>query len=115
MTSPRNMYRRLPKESSNNIPTNPTTPEAPKVIPPANKRLSGLKLTNSHMHEVEIDGRTVTIPSAAYVKLLEDQIKDFRQKLIEYKSNISSLRSEIMTLKNTVNRLQTNANYGKFK
>jgi len=53
-------------------------PEAPKVIPPAHQRLSGLKLTNGHMHEVEINGRYVTIPSAAYIKLLEDQIKEFR-------------------------------------
>lgn len=56
----------------------PAKPEAPKIPPPAHQRLSGLKLSGQHMHEVEINGRYVTIPSAAYIKLLEDQIKDFR-------------------------------------
>lgn len=56
----------------------PVKPDAPKAPPPAYQRLSGLKLTNGHMHEVEINGRAVTIPSAAYIKLLEDQIRDFR-------------------------------------
>jgi hypothetical protein len=52
----------------------------PKPIPPAHRRLSGLKLTGSHMHEIDLPNGTVgTIPSAAYVKLLEDQIKSFRQ------------------------------------
>lgn len=61
----------------------PVKPEAPKIPPPAYQRLSGLKLSGQHMHEVEINGRYVTIPSAAYIKLLEDQIKDFRRTVAQ--------------------------------
>lgn len=74
----------------------PTPPEEK----PAYQRLSGLKLTNSHMHEVEINGRYVTIPSAAYIKLLEDQIKEFR-KLVRQQSD------ELNRSKRMISRIQT--------
>jgi hypothetical protein len=75
----------------------PVTPSEDK---PAHQRLSGLKLTNSHMHEVEINGKFVTIPSAAYIKLLEDQIKEFR-KLVRQQSD------ELNRSKRMISRIQT--------
>lgn len=88
------MYGASPKKPN---PTEvPAKPVAPK---PAYQRLSGLKLTNSHMHEIEIDGRPATIPSAAYIKLLEDQIKEFR---VAIRLQSESQRKAM----NQINRLQ---------
>jgi len=82
--------------------TTPTTAPTPvaKAPIPAHQRLSGLKITSSHMFEVEINGRNVTIPSAAYIKLLEDQIKEFR-------ANSRQQANQITRLTNAVNKLNS--------
>lgn len=80
------------------VSPDPEKVEAPKVPAPAYQRLSGLKLTSSHMHEVNIGGKNVHIPSAVYVKLLEDQIKEMRR-------NLSDALKQVQRLTNSVNRL----------
>lgn len=94
---------------ANPVPVAPVAPAAPK---PAYQRLSGLKLTNSHMHEIEIDGRPATIPSAAYTKLLEDQIKEMRglirtqsENLRRATNNLNRMQNEIARLRNEIDSL----------
>lgn len=82
-------------------------PETPKAPPPAYQRLSGLKLTNGHMHEVEINGRYVTIPSAAYIKLLEDQIKDFRNTVRQQGEDLRRATRAINSLNVELEKLKT--------
>lgn len=84
------------------VPTNPTP-----VTPPAHQRLSGLKITSSHMFEVDINGRSVTIPSVAYVKLLEDQVKEFRNLIREQQSKVSRLTNVVQRLSNEIDKLKT--------
>lgn len=89
-------------------PAEPTTkPEAPKIPPPAYQRLSGLKLSGQHMHEVEINGRYVTIPSAAYIKLLEDQIRDFRKTVTQQTTDLQRAVRAINKLNLEVDKLKT--------
>ncbi len=83
------------------------TPVVPKPIPPAHQRLSGLKLTGSHMHEVEINGRVVTIPSAAYIKLLEDQIKDFRRTVTQQGDDLRRAIRAINKMNTEMEKLKT--------
>lgn len=82
-------------------------PTPVKPIPAAGQRLSGLKLTNSHMHEVEINGRYVTIPSAAYVKLLEDQIKEFRSLVRQQGEDLKRAIRAVNNLNREMDRLKT--------
>jgi hypothetical protein len=93
-----NMYGKpiLKKESSNQ----------PKPAAPSYQRLAGLKLTGSHMHEVEINGKIVTIPSAAYVKFLEDQIKDFRQVVRNQGEELKRATRSVNTLLKEVERIK---------
>jgi hypothetical protein len=55
----------------------PLTPAA------AHKQLSGLKITGSHVKRIPIGDQIVDLPSAAYVKLLEDQIRSLRTEVRE--------------------------------
>lgn len=89
------------KEPPKPVPTNP----AP-VTPPAHQRLSGLKITNSHMFEVEINGRNVTIPSVAYVKLLEDQVKEFRNLVREQQNKVTRLTNAVQRLSNEIDKIK---------
>lgn len=82
-------------------------PEVPKEPPKAYQRLSGLKLTNSHMHEVEINGRYVTIPSAAYIKLLEDQIKEFRELVKQQSGDLRRTNRSVQYLSREIEKLKT--------
>jgi hypothetical protein len=102
------MYGAAPKAAAEPTPK-VVAPVAPK---PAYQRLSGLKLTNSHMHEIEVDGRPATIPSAAYVKLLEDQIKELRNlmrvqtdALRKATSQANRLQSEMVRLRSQFDTL----------
>lgn len=92
-------------------PTRPDTPkkkpELPKGPAPANKRLSGLKLTGSHMHEIELaDGTIGTIPTAAYVKLLEDQIKAFRSMVNQQADDLRRTNRSIQALNREINKIR---------
>lgn len=55
----------------------------------ASRVLGGMKAQNSHTKTIEVDGQIVNLPKAEYVKLLEDQIKDMRNKVrdMETKQN----------------------------
>lgn len=77
---------------------------------PASKRLRGLKLTNSHMHEIDLNGETVTIPSAAYVKLLEDQIKDVRNNNKSLAHEVDLLRKKINFLNRQIEKITNQLN-----
>ena len=85
----------------------PIQPEKPKLPAPAYNRLRGLKLTNSHMHEVDLGGPfPVTIPSAAYVKLLEDQIKDFRNVVRQQGDDLRRTNKVVQNLAREIERLK---------
>lgn len=101
-----NMYggTGTPKAPETPTPAAPVA-QAPK-IPPAHQRLSGLKITSSHMFEVEIGGKTVTIPSAAYIKLLEDQIKEFRQASRQQSNQITRLTNTVNKLSSELERVR---------
>lgn len=55
----------------------------PLSAPAAHKQLSGLKITGSHVKRINIGDQIVDLPSAAYVKLLEDQIRALRTEVRE--------------------------------
>lgn len=86
----------------------PAQPEKPKIAAPAYNRLRGLKLTNSHMHEIDLGGPyPVTIPSAAYVKLLEDQIKDFRNAVRQQGDDLRRALKVVQNLSREIDKIKT--------
>lgn len=54
----------------------------------AHKQLSGLKITGSHVKRINLGDQIVDLPSAAYVKLLEDQIRALRTEVRECQTYI---------------------------
>lgn len=99
-----NMYGNKAKEKADQLVQKPNITT---TVPAASKRLRGLKLTNSHMHEIDINGEIATIPSAAYVKLLEDQIKESRKEMILLKDEMQKMRSNMNHLVKELNKVHT--------
>lgn len=59
------------------------TPSAPEKPADRDKRalkvLGGMKVHGTHVKRIELDGELMEVPTSAYVKLLEDQIKELRR------------------------------------
>jgi hypothetical protein len=49
----------------------------------AHKQLGGLKITGSHIKRIPMGDQVLELPTAAYVKLLEDQIRALRNEVRE--------------------------------
>lgn len=61
-------------------------PAAPAAVTPAaaaHKQLGGLKITGSHIKRIPMGDQILELPTAAYVKLLEDQIRALRNEVRE--------------------------------
>lgn len=61
----------------------PAPAKAPEAPADREKRalkvLGGMKVHGTHVKRIELDGELMEVPTSAYVKLLEDQIKELRR------------------------------------
>jgi septal ring factor EnvC (AmiA/AmiB activator) len=85
-----------PKQTIENPLYGMFSDEEEKGPPTAQKYLAGLKLSSSHIMKVmTMDNNIAEVPSARYVKLLEDQIKDLRQQIRQQEQSIKRLTRAI--------------------
>lgn len=72
----------------------------------ASKVLGGLKLSGSHVQKLVLGEQQIDIPSVAYVKVLEDQIRELRRELREAQSKLRSTINQQAKLIEHMNRLK---------
>ena len=72
------MYGGNPRDTDS--PPKPATPAAVPMAQ-AHKMLGGLKITGSHIKRIVNGDQVIDVPSAEYVKLLEEQIRELRHQL----------------------------------
>ena len=72
----------------------------------ASKVLGGLKLSGSHVQKLVLGEQQIDIPSVAYVKVLEDQIRELRRELREAQAKLRSTINQQAKLIEHVNRLK---------
>lgn len=72
----------------------------------ASKVLGGLKLSGSHVQKLVLGEQQIDIPSVAYVKVLEDQIRELRRELREAQAKLRSTMNQQAKLIEHMNRLK---------
>lgn len=89
------------------------TMDTKKIAEPtklAVRQLSGLKLSQNHIKQIEIDGKIANLPTAEYIGLLEKQIKELRSDNRRLEGNINRLESANRRIINSVNKIQAALN-----
>lgn len=75
----------------------------------ANRVLAGMKIQNSHMRRLNIDGDIFDVPKMEYVHLLDKQVRDLKQENTELKQKMSKMENTInsmyATLKDLTNKI----------
>jgi len=66
----------------------------------ATRVLGGMKIHGSHIKNIEVDGEIIDIPRAAYIKLLEEQIKELRRQ-------VTIVTERNIRMNTTIQRMQT--------
>lgn len=64
----------------------------------ATRVLAGMKIQNSHMKRLNLDGETFDVPKIEYVHLLDKQLKDVREEN-------KNLQNKITRIENACNRM----------
>jgi predicted nuclease with TOPRIM domain len=71
-------------------PKVPTPQEREKA---ASRVLGGMKIHNSHLKRIQVGEELVDVPKIEYVKLLEDQVRDARNRIRELEGRYSRLQN----------------------
>ena len=87
------MYGGSPRYSDIQKPSTTTDLQKSAV-----RQLSGMKVHGSHVKTVEVGGELVDVPKIEYVRLLDDQLKDARER-------IKALETEVERSTRRYNRL----------
>lgn len=94
------------------LATQTPSPELKNDGKAANRVLAGMKIQNSHMRVLNVDGNNIEVPKMEYVHLLDKQVRDTRQtnndlqaRLIKAENVINNLYNEIRDLKNTISQI----------
>lgn len=95
----------------------PMAPVAPRPLETAAERekraskvLGGMKVHGSHIKQVEVDGQVFDVPTAAYVKLLEEQVKEVRNQNRELQNGLSKTNRHIDRLVNEIRKIKDELN-----
>jgi len=75
------------------------------------KVLAGMKIHNSHIKRIQIGDELIDVPKIEYMKLLDGQIKEYRQRthqletrMIKIKEQNDRLQEEIRLIKRELNQ-----------
>lgn len=89
------MYGGNPRSYGGEQNSSPSKEDPTKA---ASRVLGGMKVHNSHIKQVEIDGQLVDVPRIEYVKLIEQQVRDLRTRCSTQSHKIDRLQDQIKTL-----------------
>jgi hypothetical protein len=87
-----------------------TTDDTTAPPPKASKVLGGLKLSGSHIQKLELADQKIDIPSVAYVKLLEQQIRELRNELRTVQTQLKRAVSQQQKLIDHMNIMKIDLN-----
>lgn len=85
----------------------------------ATRVLAGMKVQNSHMKRLNIDGEEFDIPKMEYVHLLDKQLKDVREENRNLQNKITRIENACNKIYNDLRDLKANSvqkpKFKKFK
>lgn len=70
------------------------------------KVLAGMKVHGSHVMQVEIDGKLVDMPTLAYAKLLEEQVRETRNMHRELQNQHNKLVRQMDRMTNEMRKVK---------
>lgn len=94
------MYSRKPQQAPRPVET------AADKEKRAVKVLAGMKVHGTHVRQIEVDGRITDVPTAAYVKLLEEQIRETRSQQRELQNGHNKMQRAMDRMTNEIRKLK---------
>lgn len=87
---------------SGNLKNDQSSPRPPVVdaMKSAARRLGGMKVHGSHVKQVEVGDQIIDVPTIEYVRLLESQLKELKDK-------VRKLEDKDISKDNRINRLNS--------
>lgn len=97
-------------KTNNNSSSNKTEEPLKDDNKAANRVLAGMKIQNSHMRRLNVDGDTFDVPKMEYVHLLDKQLRDLKQENSDLKQKVNKMENTVNSLyasiKELTNKLQ---------
>ena len=70
------------------------------------KVLAGMKVHGSHVKQIEVNGQLMDVPTVAYTKLLEEQIRETRNQQRELHNAHSKMQRAMDRMTNEIRKLK---------
>jgi hypothetical protein len=70
------------------------------------KVLAGMKVHGSHVKQIEVNGQLLDVPTVAYTKLLEEQIRETRNQQRELHNAHSKMQRAMDRMTNEIRKLK---------